>query len=450
MKIAYFSPFNPLKSGVSDYSEELIPELSKYMDIDLYTTDFKISSDYIARNYAVYPISSFNEKSYKKYDEVVYHIGNNTKFHNDIYLTALKFPGISVIHDYSIHHLIANLTVARGDWEGYIREMHYNYGKEGERLARLSSEGKTKVLWETDQTLKYPANKRLIEASKGVIVHSKMAEGGIIDVKENAFVQYAPLFTSDIEIIDEERIKLLRNKYNISEDCLVFSSFGFISRAKRIHSILVSLKKVIENQPDINITYLIVGQEEDGVDEIQKLIKSLNLEKHCKVTGYVTLEEFKDYIMLSDVCFNLRYPTQGESSASLLRILGYGKPAIVSKVGSFSEFPDDFTIKIRFSNQDEEQEDIIEVIKWFVTHKDSAKEMGKKAVKYIKENHSIEKTAQAYLMAIESLKNQTAFCGNSRFYLDYIERFTLNSKDIIEYSEVFQRKFALLTSEFFR
>jgi hypothetical protein len=35
-RIAYFSPLGPDPSGISDYSEELLPHLARHWDMDLF------------------------------------------------------------------------------------------------------------------------------------------------------------------------------------------------------------------------------------------------------------------------------------------------------------------------------------------------------------------------------------------------------------------------------
>ena len=47
-----------------------------------------------------------------------------------------------------------------------------------------------------------------------------------------------------------------------------------------------------------------------------------------------------------DVLVNLRYPTMGETSGSVIRALSLGKPLLVSDVGWFSELPDDVVLKV--------------------------------------------------------------------------------------------------------
>ncbi|MDG0794532.1 glycosyltransferase [Cohnella ginsengisoli] len=447
MKIAYLSPLNPQRSGISDYSEELLKELLEFADIDLFVEGFWPDSSFIKQNFRVNSISSFTKSEYSTYDEVIYHIGNNVNFHEHIYACALKYPGIVVLHDYSIHDFIINLTVGKGDWESYLHEMYYNYGDEGVYLARNASQGKSGLMWGTDKTLQYPLNKRLIDSSKGMIVHSKVAYDGIIQTKESAFVQYAPLFTNDIKVISETDKLDLRNKYNVKPDIFIFASFGYVTKVKRISAVLHVLNK-LKNNGYKNFAYLIVGEKEQGYDEIEQLVKKYKLQDECKLVGFVDLEVFKDYIKLSDVCINLRYPTQGETSASLLRILGYGKPAIVSNIGSFSEFPDDCTIKIRCESEKDEGEDLFNAMVLFLTDKNMVTEMGKNAINTIVNHHSVKNTSDAYLQAVLAIRENRAFTGEPRFYFDYIDNFVLSSKDIMDYSMEFRENVAKNFSEF--
>ena len=47
MRIAYFSPLNPIKSGVSDYSEELLEYLAGFGRIELFIDDYRPSSSWL-------------------------------------------------------------------------------------------------------------------------------------------------------------------------------------------------------------------------------------------------------------------------------------------------------------------------------------------------------------------------------------------------------------------
>ncbi len=100
MNIAYFSPLNPVKSGISDFSEELVMELKKYINIDIFVDGYKPTNNSIVDNFSIYNIQDIYKKEVRsKYDLLVYHIGNNAAAHSRIVKAANDFPGICELHD---------------------------------------------------------------------------------------------------------------------------------------------------------------------------------------------------------------------------------------------------------------------------------------------------------------------------------------------------------------
>jgi len=87
---------------------------------------------------------------------------------------------------------------------------------------------------------------------------------------------------------------------------------------------------------------------------LKTLITSMGLEQHVRHLDFVPMEDFNGYLAACDIVLNLRYPTVGESSGTLLRALGMGKAVIVSDVGSFRELPDDICLKVPVDATEEE------------------------------------------------------------------------------------------------
>jgi hypothetical protein len=79
--------------------------------------------------------------------------------------------------------------------------------------------------------------------------------------------------------------------------------------------------------------------------QLDSLIRSLDLSLHVRVLGFRPIEEFVGYLAACDIVLNLRYPTVGENSGTLMRALGLGKAVVVSEVGSFSELPETICLK---------------------------------------------------------------------------------------------------------
>ena len=93
------------------------------------------------------------------------------KYHLRIYETALRYPGINVVHDFSLHPFLATYWLEdKKDGQGYLDEMAYAHGGDGLRIARAAlaeceAGNWEQVPWET-APLRYPLNRRLLRRSK--------------------------------------------------------------------------------------------------------------------------------------------------------------------------------------------------------------------------------------------------------------------------------------------
>ncbi len=97
-----------------------------------------------------------------------------------------------------------------------------------------------------------------------------------------------------------------------------------------------------------------------------------------------------------DVLVNLRYPTMGETSGSVMRALSLGKALVVSDVGWFAELPDDVVLKVPV---DEFEVPMLEAAMVFaVEHKER---LGATARAYVERQHALSRVADAYVEALE-------------------------------------------------
>jgi glycosyltransferase involved in cell wall biosynthesis len=195
-------------------------------------------------------------------------------------------------------------------------------------------------------------NKHLIDAARAVIVHSDYAKQMVKGIRPDVDVINIPLHTPDI-VNDYDRYKLqCRERLGIGQSDVVMGAFGFATTAKRIPQIVEAFHLFCESSPktDHNVFLYIVGKLEDK--RVTKMIKQYGLEHFVIVTGFVSLDEFKVYMGACDFCFNLRYPTQGESSANLHRMFGMGKPVIITKIAAFEQYPDEIAIKVSYGESE--------------------------------------------------------------------------------------------------
>ncbi len=401
MNIAYVSPLQPLKSGISDYSEELLPELKEFAEIDLYVDGYRPTSPLLNRDFRVFDISELKQR-YPHYDFAIYHIGNHYGHHNSIYEYANELPGIVVLHDFSLHNLMAaRLIACAQDPTGYVNEMQRWYGDQGYKVARDILDGKRVPVWETTESINYPLNHTILEVSRGLVVHSAFARERL--EKNNAVTPIAKVMlpARTLFLPKPAQIRALRRKYKIKPETFILGAFGYVTRTKRIDKILSALRKVVADGNE-NIVFMIVGHREEGYD-IKGLIRESGLSKYVLNVGSVELADFEDHIRLCNVCLNLRYPTQGESSASLLRVMGMGKPVIVTDVGSFSEIPDEIVRKVRHDAS--EVDDIAVAIVTLFKNPKAREIMGKRAHQFVKDNCTYRKTAKDLITFLSRIQN---------------------------------------------
>lgn len=125
MKLAYFSPLRPQPSAVSDYSAALLPQLATGAEIDLFVDGFTPSSAALraAHRWFDYQKTPAVLHRLREYDAILYHMGNDHRYHAGIYQTACAFPGIVLLHDYDLHDFFYGLARANHNLPLYYDEI---------------------------------------------------------------------------------------------------------------------------------------------------------------------------------------------------------------------------------------------------------------------------------------------------------------------------------------
>ena len=107
-----------------------------------------------------------------------------------------------------------------------------------------------------------------------------------------------------------------------------------------------------------------------------------------------------------DVLVNLRSPTMGETSGSVIRGLALGKPMLVSDVGWFAELPDGVALKIPVDEY--EVATIAGALELAAAH---GAELGAAAAAYVHAEHDLGRVADAYTAALEEAAGGEVVAG---------------------------------------
>jgi glycosyltransferase involved in cell wall biosynthesis len=180
---------------------------------------------------------------------------------------------------------------------------------------------------------------------------------------------------------------------DVSGDPLI-GCFGYLNMNKRIPELLEAFASFRRERSGARL--LLVGATGERFD-IQRRLERLGLTEGVERLDYVSEERMWSLMAACDVLVNLRYPTMGETSGSVVRALSLGKPLIVSDVGWFSELPDDAVLKVPV---DEVEVAVLAAALAFAA--DHGDAFGAAARAYVEREHALPKVADAYVAALEA------------------------------------------------
>jgi glycosyltransferase involved in cell wall biosynthesis len=363
VKVAYYSPMPPSRSGIADYSALLLPALRE-----------RIEEIVVAEP----------GKRAPRADVVLYHIGNDPDAHGWIVDALRERPGIVVLHELVLHHLIAGITIGRGNGRGYMEAMERDFGVPGRLLALGVLDNLLPLIWET-QPERFPLTGTVLDLASGLIVHSQYVERG---VRETGYG--GPLWRIPHAAWPEHAVEPAAD---VSGDPLV-GCFGHQNMNKRIPPLLEAFTLVRKRRPGAKL--LLVGVPTERFD-LDRRLERLGIGGDDLIReGYVIEQRFHELMAACDVLVNLRSPTMGETSGSVIRGLSLGKPMLVSDLGWFSELPDGTALKIPVDEY--EVPTIAGAIELAADH---AAELGGAARDYVHREHDLGRVADAYVAALE-------------------------------------------------
>jgi len=391
-RIAYCSPVNPVPSGISDYSEELLPYLAQYADITLFVERNVVPTNELLRQHlAVQPIDLLPRLHRQHpFDAIVYHMGNSPA-HATIYELIQHIPGVVVLHDWVLHHFKLWYAAERQKNVGaYVQDMRTRYGTAGERVARHMSRGQLH-----DRAFAMPLVEDLITHAHGLIGHSRLVAKRAQTLRPGLAAAHVPMGVPLPPLLDRDDARAV---LGLPLAAPIWASFGHINPYKRIESTLRAFARFRTLHP--HARYMLVGSVSPNYD-VYALVRRLGLDAAVAITGHVPHAAFAQYVAAADLCLNLRAPTAGETSASLLRLLAAGRPTLVSALDTFNELPDDVCAKVDPDHS--EGALILAYAQLLHQHPPLAHALGANARRYIATQHTLDGAAEGYMRFLSQL-----------------------------------------------
>jgi glycosyltransferase involved in cell wall biosynthesis/predicted SAM-dependent methyltransferase len=378
LRVALLTPLPPARTGTADYAAGLIPELEKLTDLRVFQT-------------------APRRAELETFDAVLYEVANNPH-HADIYRRALELPGVVVLHEANVHDLVRGMTASSS---AYVSEVFYEiFGHQLESHpedGRLGQRGR--------QPREFTVLRRLLSRSKACIVHNRFSEG---EVRMKGF--HGPLARiphgATVRTVDGSDY---RARLSLRNGEPLIGIFGYQRPDKQSCECLAVFRALLEVVPDAHL--VVVGEPHAEVPLAQR-VASLGLQRNVHLLGYQPLEDFDGFLAACDAVVNLRWPTFGETSGTMMRAFGLGRCVVVSDVGAAQELGDD--VCVRVPTGPHQSRVLLECLKWLLSDRSIPAEIGNSARQWVTRCCSWAHVARAHVDFLESLVRPSAPARDAR------------------------------------
>lgn len=358
MTVGFESPLPPARTGVADYAATLLAGLRRLGSVEI---------------------------APERADVRLYHLGNNP-LHREIYRRALARPGIIVLHDAVLQHFFLG-AFAENE---YVNEFVYNYGEWHRELAHSLWRGRASSA-SAHRYFAYPMLRRIVEASRAVIVHNPAAARIVRAHAPGAQVIEIPhLFAPPPGPPAAEVLRFLA-ALGLAPRSFLFAVFGYLRESKRILNIIRAFDRIHRERPE---TALLLAGEFTSPDLARAAEPLLAARPAILRLGHLPVDRFWLAAAACDACINLRDPAAGETSGIAIRLMGIGKTVLLSEGEESSRLPE--TACLRIPPGVAETASLTEHGILAASIPQTTREIGRRAADHVYSHHSLDRVADQY------------------------------------------------------
>ena len=407
-RIAFVSPVPPARTGIADYSADVLALLGSGHEIDVFHDQDEVDSSRLPSAIRLHRAATLVERHRQRpYDAAVYQMGNGPE-HDFLYDLLPRLPGLLVLHDLVLHHARARMFLdspaarayardpadrarreaARPALEAYRAELAYSYPDRAARLfeAQLGTVG-------TLLPYAYPLFRLAVEASGVTAVHNAfMAEAVRAEVPDAATVRVAMPVTAPA--VAAGAVAALRARLGIAPDEFVVGSYGLLTPEKRTETVARAVARAAVHVPRIRL--LLVGPAPDAA-ALARALERLGVAPRTVVTGRVDFAELAAHMEVANAAVHLRYPTARETSAALLRLLAQGRPVVVSDLEHLADVPGDAVVRADLTD---EEGAVTRALLTLAARPELRARLGERAREFVRVEHAPARSRAHYETAI--------------------------------------------------
>ena len=397
-RLAYLSPLPPMRSGISDYSAMLLPELLRYYEIDVIAPQASVSNSWITANCPLRSVEWFRANS-NCFDRVLYHFGNSD-YHQAMFGLLDEIPGVVVLHDFFLSGIVAQMDTTGYQPGCWGQALYQSHGYAALQQRFLDSD-------RGEVILRYPCNHPVLQNALGVIIHSEHSRR----LANQWYGQGAaddwpviPLLRSPRQDIDKVQARQL---LKLDKDDFIVCSFGHLAPAKLNHRLLEAwLASALAKNAHCLLVFVGENHPGDYGAGLVAAIQQSGLSERIRITGWTDAAAYQHYLAAADVGVQLRTLSRGETSAAVLDCMNYRLATIVNANGSMADLPDNGVWKLADAFGETELAHALETL-W--RDPSRRRQLGARAEQIIASRHNPASCAGQYSHALET-QYQAAAC----------------------------------------
>jgi len=353
----FYSPLPPARTGVADYASALLADLRSRGRVEIAPA---------------------------RCDVALYHLGNNA-LHAAIYRRALERPGVVILHDAVLNHFL----LGQLDEAAYAEEFVYNYGEWNRGLGHELWRGRA-ASGADPRYFDFPMLRRAAEQALAVVVHNPAAAEIVRRHAPRARVVEIPHLFVPPEPPSGSQALRFRARLGVPPGAFLFGIFGYLREPKRLLQVLDAFASVARELPQAML--LVAGDFVSS--DLERAAAPLLAAPGVRRLPYLPGVDFWLAAGAVDACINLRYPAAGETSGITIRLMGIGKPVLVTDSPECARFPEDAVVRVAPGLG--ERQSLYEHMVLLTSMSEVARAIGLRGAGHIQTRHRVDLAGKRY------------------------------------------------------
>ncbi len=241
----------------------------------------------------------------------------------DVLEMLRRLGGAAVMHETVLHHMIRHCSLERGLWDDYLRTLRFEYGPAAGEVERLLGR-RTSDEAAYDALLKrYPLIGRAVHASRMLLCLNCSAAA---ELRARAGLRPVLRIGHPLSPVPDPVEPSPPGRP-------VIGMAGSFHRGRGLERVLEAMEELRRTHSQAVLVLAGGGWPDD-------------LPEWAVATGRLEEPEYQGWIRTFDVGLDVRHPSCGETSGSLLEVMRAGVPCVVSESGGFACIPSECVLRL--------------------------------------------------------------------------------------------------------